>query len=84
MLGLGLVTLVWAIEIGPSQAQQGAMQNCPQAGKWAISAWSGDDGTETGQVSAMPCSRRKCPLGNGRKYPEHADNMHSGPLLAVS
>jgi len=47
MLGLGLVTLVWAIEIGPSQAQQGAMQNCPQAGKWAISVWSGDDGTET-------------------------------------
>jgi len=52
MLALGLATLVWAIEIGPSQAQQGAMQNCPQAGKWAISVWSGDDGTETGQALA--------------------------------
>ena len=52
MLGLGLVTLVWAMEIGPSQAQQGAMQNCPQAGKWAISVWSGDDGRETGQALA--------------------------------
>jgi len=52
MLGLGLVTLVWVIEIGPSQAQQGAMQNCPQAGKWAISVWSGNDGTETGQALA--------------------------------
>jgi len=52
MLVLGLLTLLWAIEIGPSQAQHGAMQNCPQAGKWAISVWGGDDGTETVQALA--------------------------------
>jgi beta-lactamase superfamily II metal-dependent hydrolase/putative hemolysin len=52
MLGLGLMTLVWAIEIGPSQAQQGAMQNCPQAGKWAISVWGGADGTEASEALA--------------------------------
>jgi competence protein ComEC len=43
---LGLAALICATGIGSSQAQQGAMQNCPQAGKWAISVWSGDDATE--------------------------------------
>jgi beta-lactamase superfamily II metal-dependent hydrolase len=28
------------------------MQNCPQAGKWAISVWSGDDGTDARQALA--------------------------------
>jgi Tol biopolymer transport system component len=35
--------------VGP---QEGAMHNCPQAGKWAISVWSGADGTATGQALA--------------------------------
>ena len=28
------------------------MHNCPQAGKWAISVWSGDSATDTGQALA--------------------------------
>jgi hypothetical protein len=35
-----------------SQAQQDAMQNCPQPGRWAISVWSGQDGTDAGQALA--------------------------------
>jgi hypothetical protein len=31
---------------------EGAMYNCPQAGKWAISVWDGPDGTEAGQALA--------------------------------
>ena len=49
-LVLGLVALAWTLGGGSSEAQQDAMHNCPQAGKWAISVWSGDDGTETGQA----------------------------------
>ncbi|GAG08995.1 unnamed protein product, partial [marine sediment metagenome] len=41
MLAVGLLALVWAIGIGSSEADEGTMQNCPQAGKWAISVWSG-------------------------------------------
>jgi len=52
MLALGLVTVVCAIGFDSSQAQQGAMQNCPQAGKWAISVWSGDDGADAEQAFA--------------------------------
>jgi competence protein ComEC len=52
MLVLGLVTLAWAMGIGSSQAQQGAMQNCPQPGKWAISVWTGDDGIDADNAFA--------------------------------
>jgi hypothetical protein len=52
MLALALVALVWAIGIGSSQAQQGAMHNCPQAGKWAISVWDGDDATDADDAFA--------------------------------
>jgi hypothetical protein len=38
LVALGLLTLAWAIGPGSSEAQQDAMYNCPQAGKWAISA----------------------------------------------
>jgi hypothetical protein len=38
--------------MGSSEAQQGSMQNCPQAGRWAISVWDGDDGTEAAQALA--------------------------------
>jgi hypothetical protein len=49
---LGLLALLWATGISSSQAQQGAMHNCPQAGKWAISVWSGDDGTDAQEAFA--------------------------------
>jgi competence protein ComEC len=52
MLVLGLLTLAWAMGIGSSQAQQGAMQNCPQAGKWAISVWSGDEASDADDAFA--------------------------------
>jgi hypothetical protein len=52
MLALALVALVWAIGIGSSEAQQGAMQNCPQPGKWAISVWDGDDATDADDAFA--------------------------------
>ncbi len=52
VLFLGLVALAWAMSAGSSEAQQGAMHNCPQAGKWAISVWSGQDGTDTGEALA--------------------------------
>jgi hypothetical protein len=52
VLAVALLALVWAIGIGSSEAQQGAMQNCPQAGKWAIAVWSGDDGTDADQAFA--------------------------------
>lgn len=52
VLALGLVALAWAIGPGSSEAQQDAMYNCPQAGKWAISVWDGDDSTDSGQALA--------------------------------
>jgi hypothetical protein len=52
MLALTLVACLWATGIGSSQAQQGAMQNCPQPGKWAISVWSGDDATDADDAFA--------------------------------
>jgi len=51
-LVLGLLALASAIGPRSSEAQQGAMQNCPQAHKWAISVWSGDDGTGAEQAFA--------------------------------
>jgi len=42
----------WALETDSSHGQDGAMHNCPQAGKWAISVWGGADSTETGQALA--------------------------------
>jgi len=52
LLALSLVALALAIGPGSSEADQGAMHNCPQAGKWAISVWSGDDGTGAEQAFA--------------------------------
>src|SRR4030042_6623940 len=49
-LVLGVVGMAWALGPGVSEAQQGTMHNCPQAGKWAISVWGGDDDTDTGQA----------------------------------
>jgi hypothetical protein len=50
MLAVGLLALAWATGAGSSEAQQDVMYNCPQAGKWAVSVWSGQDGTDTGQA----------------------------------
>ena len=49
-LVLGVVGMAWALGPGVSEAQQGTMHNCPQAGKWAISVWEGDDDTDTGHA----------------------------------
>jgi hypothetical protein len=52
VLTLSLLTLAWPLRHSPSQAQDGTMHNCPHAGKWAVSVWSGDDDTDTGQALA--------------------------------
>jgi hypothetical protein len=52
ILVLGLSAFAWTLGTGSSEAQQDAMQNCPQASKWAISVWSGDDDTDTGEALA--------------------------------
>jgi DMSO/TMAO reductase YedYZ molybdopterin-dependent catalytic subunit len=52
VLALGLLALVRAIETASSEAQQDAVRNCPQAGKWAISVGSDDHGTDAGQALA--------------------------------
>jgi hypothetical protein len=49
---LGVLALLWATGISSSQAQQGAMHNCPEAGKWAITVWDGDDRTDAQQAFA--------------------------------
>ena len=36
----------------PGIVEQGAINNCPRSGKWAISVWEGPDGTETGPALA--------------------------------
>jgi hypothetical protein len=54
LLGGGLVSsllaLAWVMGAASSEADNDTMYNCPQAGKWAISVWSGQDGTDTGQA----------------------------------
>jgi Tol biopolymer transport system component len=51
-LALAVASLAWAIEPGLSEARQGSMHNCPQAGKWATAVWRGDDGTDASQAIA--------------------------------
>ncbi|UCH87104.1 MAG: hypothetical protein JSU97_01530, partial [Dehalococcoidia bacterium] len=46
------VVFTWGFGAGASEAQQDAMHNCPQTGKWAIAVWDGPDGTDTGQALA--------------------------------
>jgi hypothetical protein len=52
LLALGLVALAWLAGSGSSQAEEGSMTNCPQANKWAIAVWDGDDGTDVEQALA--------------------------------
>jgi hypothetical protein len=51
-IALVLLATLWAGGSGLSQAQDGSLHNCPEAGRWAISAWDGGDGTDTGQALA--------------------------------
>jgi hypothetical protein len=52
VLALGLAGLAWTLTAGSSQAQQGAMHNCPSSGKWSIAVWEGDDATSIDQALA--------------------------------
>jgi hypothetical protein len=45
LVALGIVALASVLGAASSGAQQGAMDNCPQAGRWAVAVWNGDDGT---------------------------------------
>ena len=47
VVALGMLAFVWAMGIGSSGAQQGAMQDCPQPGNWSIAVWDGPSGTDT-------------------------------------
>jgi DMSO/TMAO reductase YedYZ molybdopterin-dependent catalytic subunit len=52
MLALGVVASIWVMGAESSEGQQGGVHNCPPAGKWAISTWSGDDDTDAGEALA--------------------------------
>ena len=52
VVAVGVAGLVWAVTTSSSEAQQGAMFNCPQPDKWAIAVWDGDDGTDAEQALA--------------------------------
>lgn len=47
---VGLVPWLWATGTAFSGQHQGAMQNCPAPGKWAISVWRGEDATDADQA----------------------------------
>ena len=47
---LAVALLTSTLGPGSSEAQSGTMLNCPQAGEWSISVWSGDDGIGTEQA----------------------------------
>jgi hypothetical protein len=49
-LAVGVVAL--AVGPGPSEAQQDAVHDCPQPGKWAISVWAGGDATDAEEAFA--------------------------------
>ena len=52
VVALALLATLWANGSSPSEAQQGAMHSCPQAGRWAIPVWDGDDGADAEQAFA--------------------------------
>ena len=55
VIALALLADLWASGSNPSQAQDGSLHNCPQAGRWAMSVWDGEDGTDTG--TSQPLAR---------------------------
>jgi hypothetical protein len=52
LIALVLLAALWASASTSSQAQDGGVYHCPEAGKWAISVWDGGDGMDTGQALA--------------------------------
>jgi len=52
ILALGVAGLAWTLAAGSSEAQQGAMHNCPDSGKWSIAVWEGDDAAGLDQALA--------------------------------
>lgn len=42
-IAIALVALAVVAGVGHSEAQEGTLYNCPPAGKWAISVWSGEE-----------------------------------------
>jgi len=52
VIALALLATLWASDSSLSEAQNGSLHNCPAAGRWAISTWDGDDGTDTSQALA--------------------------------
>src|SRR4030067_2417869 len=42
VVALVLLATSWASGSSSSEAAAGTLHNCPQAGKWAISVWSGE------------------------------------------
>jgi putative hemolysin len=47
---ISTVALVAALRASPSEAQAGAMHDCPPSGKWSVAIWTGDNGTDPGQA----------------------------------
>ena len=52
VLALSLAALAGTLSGSSSEAQQGGMWNCPQAGRWAIAVWSGDSGAAIDEALA--------------------------------
>lgn len=50
VVAVGLVDLIWVVGMASTEAQQSAMRNCPQPGKWAIAVWDGHDGSDAEQA----------------------------------
>jgi hypothetical protein len=51
-LVLAIGVAAWSLTTGSSEAQTGAMQNCPPAGMWSIAVWDGESGTAAGDALA--------------------------------
>lgn len=47
---LSLTALTLAAESGSAEPDGLAMHHCPHAGKWAMSVWAGEDGTDAGEA----------------------------------
>jgi len=50
LTGVLALGLAWTLGSDSSEAQQGAMHNCPQPGRWAISVWGGENSTDIAEA----------------------------------
>jgi hypothetical protein len=73
LIALTLLAALWAGGSGLSQAQDGSLFNCPEAGKWAISVWDGADGTDTDPALAT--------CGNDAVSAAYSLDSHTGGWL---